>query len=389
MNILTKLPAELIEAILMDAATEISPPVAFVNGESKYRCHQEIEDGHSRAVQAMQFRLVCRTFRDLSWKSFGHVIGHTLFDIRSLESFMNLKALSECGALAPWVRKLTIGCSVVWDMYPFHFYRLPMREHADLISKNCDELEHVWQAEKDWYSNMFLWRPECVKRFMMGSYGSLPGSFVPYDQSAASSFSMSFADCLRPLRNIEEVNYTWDYSIPPMRYRNILRQLQFTKRLSEETWETIGTYYNGGSGAHHGLTLLMAALKEANVVPSILDLSVEMDSQFAFLTFTAPSTLARVCQKVKTLRLRHAYSPLLSRDAFREQCQGKIQVISRSMFPALEALNVAEVPAIPWNIYRLNYNTPLPEPSDVPALQRLEVLNFENYIPQFLKTYGR
>lgn len=44
MNILTKLPAELNETILMEAVNGVSPPVTFVGGEPKYRCHQEIEE---------------------------------------------------------------------------------------------------------------------------------------------------------------------------------------------------------------------------------------------------------------------------------------------------------------------------------------------------------
>lgn len=132
----------------------------------------------------------------------------------------------------------------------------------------------------------------------MHRYGVVPDGFLPYSDFAAFFFLADFAHCLRGLRSIEEIDYTWDHKIPPMRYRNMLRQLGFNDKISEDTWETIGAYWSGGSGAHYGLGMMTLALERAHITPSTLQLSVEMDSRYSFLTLAAPPTLARVCRRV-------------------------------------------------------------------------------------------
>lgn len=59
--------------------------------------------------EALELRLVCRQFHTSAWKFFGQILGQTAFSLYSWESLTNLKAISACRPLSPWIQKLTLG----------------------------------------------------------------------------------------------------------------------------------------------------------------------------------------------------------------------------------------------------------------------------------------
>ena len=64
-------------------------------------------------------RLVCRGFRDSSWKAWAACIDtHTAFDMRSYQSMMSLKAVGEHGELAKRVTGISLASFHVADAIP-------------------------------------------------------------------------------------------------------------------------------------------------------------------------------------------------------------------------------------------------------------------------------
>jgi hypothetical protein len=109
-----KLPAELLENILLFVADDVTPPIIDCTDRDNvvYRYEQEEEP-----FCTLAFRLASRTFCDSAWRAFGTFLGETVFDLRSRKSISNLTALSACKALAPWITKITIACTdgLGWD----------------------------------------------------------------------------------------------------------------------------------------------------------------------------------------------------------------------------------------------------------------------------------
>jgi len=115
LSTIEKLPAELLECILLEVAKHAVLPVTEDedSGSVVYRYAQEEEQACSLA-----FRLTSRRFRNCSWKAFGAYLGETIFDLRSRQSISNLTAASTCEHLAPWVTKLIISCDEAPADYP-------------------------------------------------------------------------------------------------------------------------------------------------------------------------------------------------------------------------------------------------------------------------------
>jgi hypothetical protein len=72
----------------------------------------------SFATRHLAHRFVSPTLRDASWRAFAKVVGETLFDMCPKENMEILKAVAKYEALAPWIRKFTIGYLTVGTSYP-------------------------------------------------------------------------------------------------------------------------------------------------------------------------------------------------------------------------------------------------------------------------------
>jgi hypothetical protein len=59
--------------------------------------------------EALGLRLVCPQLHNSAWKVFGQILGQASFQVCSRESITNLKAISTCRPLSPWIQKLTLG----------------------------------------------------------------------------------------------------------------------------------------------------------------------------------------------------------------------------------------------------------------------------------------
>jgi hypothetical protein len=119
-SFLERLPPELLEKVLFEVVSDITPPSEYRLYDSNIlRCKLEEEFGASFASLLLEHRLISRTIRTSSWRSLAKVLGDTVFDMCSKKSMSNLVALTSCTSLAPWINKLTVSRFKVNKAYPF------------------------------------------------------------------------------------------------------------------------------------------------------------------------------------------------------------------------------------------------------------------------------
>lgn len=111
---IAQLPAELIERILLHVVNEEALPTEAPEGF--YEDHALTNRRHQGSVsQLLSFRLTSKTLRDVSWRALAEVLGATTFDLQSTTSMANLEALSSCAILSPWITKINITCSPLFN----------------------------------------------------------------------------------------------------------------------------------------------------------------------------------------------------------------------------------------------------------------------------------
>lgn len=113
-----KLPAELLEKILLEVVASSPPPILDADAAgsgAEFPRHYEIRanivyryEVVDSTSATLAFRATSRRFRDLSWRALAKVVGETIFDLASKQSIENLAAISSSPHLAPWVSKLSI-----------------------------------------------------------------------------------------------------------------------------------------------------------------------------------------------------------------------------------------------------------------------------------------
>jgi hypothetical protein len=106
-----KLPAELLENVLLYAVSHVNSPGMDEHG----RLRNISAPGPSTTLD---FRSTCREFRDASYRALAKVIWETIYDLRWKISIQNLETLSKMAQLAPWVTKLTFSCLIVNESFP-------------------------------------------------------------------------------------------------------------------------------------------------------------------------------------------------------------------------------------------------------------------------------
>jgi hypothetical protein len=85
---------------------------------------QHIVDYVVTDISDLSIRHVCRGFRDCAWKAMAAILGaHTTFDLLSIDSMMNLRAMAGHAELTKHVTSLTITSCYVPDDVPGCLYR--------------------------------------------------------------------------------------------------------------------------------------------------------------------------------------------------------------------------------------------------------------------------
>ncbi|KAI4661856.1 uncharacterized protein J4E78_004646 [Alternaria triticimaculans] len=296
-----KLPAELLECILLEVAKHAVPPVTEDEDSESvvYRYTQEEEQACSLA-----FRLTSRRFRNCSWKAFGAYLGETIFDLRSRQSISNLTAASTCEHLAPWVTKLIIACAEVPPGYPLDHGAMPMRmeqaEWDQLRQDSYSDLLQIKLAEDSWYPR--IWKQKGYGSPMTGS--GIPTSASP-PRLARASTSMSIiqeagmralqevlAQVFFCFKNIENIEFYHQPRTRPGRYHNLFQKFRNIPRYREEE-----DMRNAGNIAHLGLQILVQAMVASKITVRTMTLAVDLDEHHAFITNIPSVIFAKASQK--------------------------------------------------------------------------------------------
>lgn len=367
---INKLPAELFERILLETADRIAPPIAYDDDCKKILRYRGVEDPRDlRAAQALQVRLVCRKFRDMSWRAFGKILGETVFDVGSKGSIQTLQAVAGQSKLAPWVTKLTFTCLLLPPNLVSRVYE------KYVTTERLEAIRQVERDERSWFSDFF---DEEVKNLLGPALTRSPDASQDFEE-----LMHMLTDTLSHLHNVESIAYFWDLRFVPQRYKSIV---------SGDIGNTIQgisrPVFCVGAGAHVGLTLIVQALANSGAQPHTLDLAVELNGRHAFYTYASKEDFARLCEHVEQLTLRHKY------DEFKTALCGEDQKptvsLTKKIFPKLRALTLDEN----WkDLYTPSF---LPPSDETPQLTDIAVLNsnteirrlgpFLNHYTTYLRT---
>ncbi|KAI4617812.1 hypothetical protein J4E83_006144 [Alternaria metachromatica] len=300
-----KLPAELLECILLEVAKHAVPPVTEDedSGSVVYRYAQEEEQACSLA-----FRLTSRRFRNCSWKAFGAYLGETIFDLRSGQSISNLIAVSTCEHLAPWVTKLIIACAEVPPGYPLEHgadtMQMDQAEWDQLRQDSYSDLLQIKLAEDSWYPR--IWKQKGYGSPMTGS--GIPTSATP-PRLARACNSMSIiqeagmralqevlAQALFCFKNFDHIGFYHQPRTRPGRYHNLFRKFRSISRFREEE-----DMRNVGNIAHLGLHILIHAMVASKITVRTMTLAVDLDEHHAFITNIPSVIFAKASQKARCI----------------------------------------------------------------------------------------
>src|SRR4051812_28577076 len=86
---------------------------------------------HVSSVDIQEIRLVCSRFRDRAWPAFGSQIRYSSFDMRSIQSMTNIRAISEHVDLVPHVTSLSFCVGYIAPDYPGGQYDEDIDEMVD------------------------------------------------------------------------------------------------------------------------------------------------------------------------------------------------------------------------------------------------------------------
>ncbi|KAH4237098.1 hypothetical protein HBI06_045970 [Parastagonospora nodorum] len=367
-----KLPTELLENVLLYAVSHVNSPGMDEHG----RLRNISAPGPSTILN---FRSTCRKFRDASYRALAKVIGETIYDLRSKISIQNLETLSKTAQLARWVTKLTFSCLIVNESFPIQlkgFHDTLGPALTKLHPEIRQEYAQVKVEEEAWYSE--IWPPASDFELLVQSQ---PRVLVFY-QSTQCTLGQTLVECIERMANLDHFQYSWaNEQTSPGRYRK-LRSLG--------VGEMKGACYPDPTAsalhAHLGLEILISAIAKSKVRPRTLELAVELHESHTFITNCPESLVAAACSEVQNLLLLNSYDLQLRARTYRGRLPPPSRAsINKSNFPALKNLTL-------YHNNRIGINPgPLPLPSEVPALQRLVILDAvlaEPDLLSFIRLYG-
>ena len=334
-----KLPAELLERILLEAVDPVASPTIHGKGNRK-AWQRKLMTRKCITVYALQVRLVCHNFRDLARRAFGKVVGETIFDLASRRSFDALQAIIKVPDLAPWISKLTLSCNVRWGND---------EDEPNITKESLEELAEVRCFEASWFPGVF-------SRILALEVHSEPPSWTGKNPMVGA-FIQYLSDTMRKLPNLNEVAYAWDVELPAQCYsRGWLLSPELDPTLDMDDWEAFG--------AHFGLTMVLQALDNARIQPSKLDLAVEMVDSNSFLMYAPTELFSNVCKRVTSLTVREQYCPVCIRGPTK---LGTKITVTGTIFPRLQSLTIYT--------NNLNSDAALSIPAMVGTLKHLAVVD--------------
>lgn len=195
-----KLPAELLKWILLEAVSDINPPIYHTeHGVNRLRRREQCEDRQPTASDFLGSRLVCSRFRDAAWRVFAKVIGETVYDIGSSDSIQNLCAVPGQPDVVPWVKKLNLSCNIL---------NRCDTEDLQLAPDAATKLKEVRCCEQKWTPNVLDAADTHLNLYMRTRLET---------DSVHELYAAQLQEALLPLKNVEQISYIWDGGILPQR----------------------------------------------------------------------------------------------------------------------------------------------------------------------------
>lgn len=359
-SLIEGLPTELLEKIFLYTVNDITPPKPDSSDRDKVtRLQTELETGVSLAVQALRFRLVCRRFRDASWRAFGKTVEVTTFDLRSRRSMLNFQAIAERPKLSPWIKVVTFTCNISEELWPYTL----VDDTTHGLTASSSECQLVQDDA--------LWFPDLWSNFNLDSRFKI-------DDLALKPLIQIVARCLSQLSNVEGISYFWDILMPAQRFKSTLAGHRLELFMMEDF--EMG---REAHGAHLGLYIIFEALADAGIQPRTLDLAVELCDRNAFIV-DVTKALHGVLHKVETLTLRDKYYPICNEQG--QHHAGPRVCITKDLFPMLKSL------AIDYHGWSLLDLVSFPSESEIPDLSNITIIDGyadEDSVGDFLAQYGR
>ncbi|KAI4631741.1 uncharacterized protein J4E87_002447 [Alternaria ethzedia] len=225
------------------------------------------------------------------------------------------------------------SCAEVPPGYPLDHGAMPMRmeqaEWDQLRQDSYSDLLQIKLAEESWYPR--IWKQKGYGSPMTGS--GIPTSASP-PRLARASTSMSIiqeagmralqevlAQALFCFKNIDNIEFCHQPRTRPGRYHNLFQKFRNIPRYREEE-----DMRNAGNIAHLGLQILIQAMVASKITVRTMTLAVDLDEHHAFITNIPSVIFAKASQKVETLVLRDMYCPYYQTPLHRKK--GKARCIS-------------------------------------------------------------
>jgi hypothetical protein len=363
-SLLESLPSEIIEKILLEVVDYVEPVIEYFPGYGKVLREPFNDSRVSGVTCQLAHRLVSRTLYDNSWRAFAKVIGHTIFDIRSKESVTNLSMLANEKQLTPWIQRLTISCFTPGDRYINPSESNPSTDHHHA---SIELFQHIRTDKQDWFPAAWRWAH---------SEDPISSTQALAITAEAQDLIELLSGHLRLLNNVIEIQYHYVACCIPARFRQCIRQ----EWVGVPTKLCIGSSIDGLRGCVLGLHILVEAMAAAQMAPQRLDIAGQVQDPHGFFALTPCERFKKITHKVENLALRNDVEHLHWEDG--PPPTGSWVAITAENFPALRSLQLDM-----WSSSRGDHGTstpPLPQPSDVPRLTDLTLVDVPDWEPLLL-----
>jgi hypothetical protein len=252
-------------------------------------------------------RLVCHGFNDCSWPAFGARLQDTKFDMRSIHSMKNLKAISEHGELAPYVTSLCLMTGWISPTFP---------GAVDLIDSDYNESEDsddpIFVEEEEYlpdelYSRLMCFRHH-TKYWFAAAWDWTPcmtqrvGTTEEFEVSAQKqSVTEYLSATMSKFANLGAIQYKPDQM--PQKFRDLHADIVRAK----EAHGDLGIFWsiNGEQRAINliGIDILLRAIAAGDVRVKNLSIEVPAMTCHGLATYTPFAIVQKAFAPVEILRV--------------------------------------------------------------------------------------
>ncbi|KAF2262976.1 hypothetical protein CC78DRAFT_618067 [Lojkania enalia] len=257
--------------------------------------------------ESTEVRLVCRGFRNCAWPAFGSRISRTKFDMRSIKSMDNLKAISEHAVLVAHVTKLAFTVGHLSSLVPGTQEMLVY----DSEDSDCKASIQMTEVEPEEYLDAeLLGGVECFRRHQTYWFAEawrwcpcmdyMTDTLAVYAAKTQKQGVVNFlAETLSKFDHLHSIEYR--ELMYPEKFMPLWREIM-------EAMNYIGIKfarpYSPDEAAMdiNGIDILLNALVAGDVVVKDLSMGIPAMYCHSIATYTDPTVLQKVLRNVETLK---------------------------------------------------------------------------------------